>query len=286
MTGARLQGVAPAGALDISSAPGRRLSPAQRIVVGVLPVVGAIAVWWVFALIKDRARVFPTPDLIFSQLLTILEGTGETGSAYDHIFATMARLIAAFLLSFVLGVGMGILAGRVKIVFSLIENLVWVFMAVPSVIWVFIFVVALGLTDAVPVLAISALLTPMILVNVAEGAKAIPYDLIEMSLSYKTTTRQRVLDVYLPALMPYLVSSARTAFALGIKLVIVAEVVGLDSGIGFEIKYWYGRLFMGPIIAWSIVMIVIGLVVDYGIFGPIERRVGRWKGRPTAEAAL
>jgi hypothetical protein len=33
-------------------------------------------------------------------------------------------------------------------------------------------------------------------------------------------------------------------------------------------------------------MIVIGLVVDYGIFGPIERHVSRWKGKPTTEAAV
>jgi hypothetical protein len=33
-------------------------------------------------------------------------------------------------------------------------------------------------------------------------------------------------------------------------------------------------------------MIVIGIVVDYGIFGPIERRVSRWKGRPVTEAVV
>jgi NitT/TauT family transport system permease protein len=144
----------------------------------------------------------------------------------------------------------------------------------------------MGITDIVPIAAVSALLTPMIIVGVAEGAKSIPKDVLEMAESYKATTFQRVKDIYLPFLVPYLASSARTAFALGIKLIVVAEVIGLDNGIGFEIKYWYGRLFMGPIVAWGIVMIVIGLVVDYGIFGPIERRVSRWKGRPTTEAAV
>jgi hypothetical protein len=48
------------------------------------------------------------------------------------------------------------------------------------------------------------------------------------------------------------------------------------------VKYWYTRLFMGPIVAWGIVMIVIGLVVDRLVFGPIERRVSRWKGSETS----
>ena len=286
MTGARLRTMAPAEASPPSGLGSPWRGRAVRLLVGVLPVIATIAIWWVVSASLDRARVYPTPDLIWQNLVTILEGTAETGSAYDHILATMFRLTTAFVLSFIVGTTVGILAGRVKLVFSLVENLVWVFMAVPSVVWVFLFAVAMGITDIVPIAAVSALLTPMIIVGVAEGAKSMPKDVLEMAESYKATRLQRVRDIYLPFLVPYLASSARTAFALGIKLIVVAEVIGLENGIGFEIKYWYGRLFMGPIVAWGIVMIVIGLVVDYGIFGPIERRVSRWKGRPTTEAAV
>jgi NitT/TauT family transport system permease protein len=261
-------------------------NPAVRILVGILPVIAVVAIWAIVSESLDRARVYPTLGLIWDDILTILGGQGETGSTHQHILATTYRLVAAFVLSFVVGTTVGILAGRNKMVFSLVENLVWVFMAVPSIVWVFLFAVAMGITDIVPIAAVSALLTPMIIVGVAEGAKSIPKDVLEMAESYKATTSQRVKDIYLPFLVPYLASSARTAFALGVKLIVVAEVIGLEYGIGFELKYWYGRLFMSPIVAWGIIMIVIGLVVDYGIFGPIERRVSRWKGRPTAEAAV
>ena len=129
-----------------------------------------------------------------------------------------------------------------------------------------------------------ALLTPMTIVNVAEGAKSVPNELVEMARSYKVGTRQRTFELYLPYLVPYITSSARTTFALGLKLVVVTEVVGLATGVGYEVKYWYTRLFMGPIVAWGVVMIVIGLVVDRLVFGPIERRVGRWKGRDASTA--
>ncbi len=285
MTGARLRTMAPTAA---GRAGGARLgrNPAVRVVVGILPVLAVVAIWWVVSGTLDRARVYPPLDVIWDDILTILGGEGETGSTYQHILATTYRLVAAFVLSFVVGTTVGILAGRNKIVFSLVENLVWVFMAVPSIVWVFLFAVAMGITDIVPIAAVSALLTPMIIVGVAEGAKSIPKDVLEMAASYKATTAQRVKDIYLPFLVPYLASSARTAFALGVKLIVVAEVIGLEYGIGFELKYWYGRLFMSPIVAWGIIMIVIGIAVDYGVFGPIERRVSRWKGKPTTEAAV
>jgi ABC-type nitrate/sulfonate/bicarbonate transport system permease component len=286
MTSARLGTISPSvpGKGTRRGALGR--NPLVRIVIPLIPIAVLIGIWWLVALQLGRPRIYPTPDIVFGHLVTILQGTGQTAGAYDHIAWTMFRLAAAFAISFVLGSLIGILAGRVKFVFALIENLVWVFMAVPSVVWVFIFAVAMGITNVVPIAAVAALLTPMILVNVAEGAKSVPKDLVEMAESYKVTARQRLTDIYIPFLVPYLASSARTAFALGIKLIIVAEFVGLGVGIGFEVSYWNQALFMGPIIAWGIVMIVIGLAVDYLVFGPIERRVSRWKGAPRTETAV
>lgn len=261
--------------------------PAGRVLLGLAPIVLAILAWWALTIIQDRPRVYPPPTLLLEELGKILGGTpAETGgghTTWDHILATLVRLTAAFVASFIVGTALGILAGRIRLVFAFVENLVWVFMAVPSVIWMFIFVVALGISEFVPVLAVAALLTPMTLVTVAEGAKSIPNDILEMAASYKVTTRERVLGIFLPHLVPYLASAARTTFALGIKLIVVTEVVGLASGIGFEMKFWYGRLQMGPIIAWGIVLMVVGLVVDHFVFGTIERRVSRWKGRPGME---
>lgn len=264
----------------------KRLGVPMQVVVGLAPIVLLVIVWWIAALMLGRPRVYPTPDLVLGQLFEIAAGNGELGSAYLHIAATLARLFAAFVLSLVVGTMVGIVAGRVRTIFSLVENMVWIFMAVPSIVWVFIFAVAFGISNFVPVAAVAALLTPMVLVNVAEGAKSVPAELVEMSSSYKVTRWQRLTSVYLPYLVPYIVSSARTAFGLGVKLVVVAEVVGLATGVGYEIQYWYDRLFMAPIVAWGIVMILVGLVVDYGVFGPLERRVSRWKGQSHAEVAI
>ena len=248
-----------------------------RIALALAPIVGVILAWWAITAVVDRPRIFPPPDVIWSELLVILSGHSELGHSYGHIAATLYRLGVAFTIALVAGTVLGVLAGRMRAVFSLLENVIWICMAVPSIVWVFIFAVTFGLTDVVPIAAVTALLTPGVIINVAEGSKSIPADILEMSASYKANARQRLLDVYLPFLVPYIASSARVAFALGIKLIVVAEVVGIPNGVGFEIKYWYDQLVMAPMIAWGIVMITIGVIVDHGIFGVVERRVGRWK---------
>lgn len=257
--------------------PSRARRPALAIGAAVAPIALLVLAWWLLTMAIDRPRIFPPPDAIWTQLLVILRGEGELGSSYGQILATMIRLSIAFGSALVLGTLLGVLAGRVRAVFSMLENVVWIFMAVPSIVWVFIFAVTFGLSDVVPIAAVAALLTPGVIINVAEGSKSIPTELLTMADSYKAGRLQRLRDIYLPFLVPYVASSARVAFALGIKLIVVAEVVGIPNGVGFEIKFWYDQLMMSPMIAWGIVMITIGFIVDHGIFGTIERRVGRWR---------
>ena len=257
-----------------------------RYTIAGVPVVLLVAAWSLVAAVRDRPRIFPSPQLVAVDLFNLLANQGEVGAPYQHVLATMSRLAVAFVFAMIVGITLGVLAGRIPFFFNLFKNLVWIFMAVPSIVWVFIFAVALGITNLVPIAAVAALLTPMALIHIAEGMRSLDHETLVMADSYKATTQQRVVDVYLPYLTPYIVSTARVTFALGMKLVIVAEVIGLASGIGFELRFWFDSLFMGPIVAWAIVMIILGLVVDHGLFGPVERRANRWKGDVGKQAGV
>ena len=112
---------------------------------------------------------------------------------------------------------------------------------------------------------------------IAEGAKATPSDIMEMANSFSTTNWQKVTDIFLPHLIPYLIASARVAFGIGVKVVIVAEVVGLTTGIGFMVKYWYDQVFLAPLIAWGIVLVCLALLFEYAFFDILERKLTKWR---------
>lgn len=248
-------------------------------IVPVLPVVLLVLVWWFATGVLDqRSRVFPSPWDVSLALGRIVGGhTPLGGSSYVHLAATLARLAVAFSIAFVLGSALGILAGRKKIVFDLLNSMVWVLLSVPSIVWVFIFVVAIGLGNAVPVAALCALLTPLVLINVAEGAKSIPAELTEMATAFHVGRRQLIGEVFVPYLIPYLVGAARVSFALGLRIVTVVEVIGLSHGVGYLLTYSNQTVDVAPIVAWGIVLILIGLMVDNFVFAPLERRTT--KGR-------
>lgn len=261
---------------------------ASLAILPVLLVVGVVVLWWVVAVpLGYQSRVLPSPLDVARQLARMSTGETPFGSAYGHLAATFARLAVAFGVSFVLGTVVGIIAGRKKVVFELLNNVVWVLLAVPSVVWVFVFAVAIGLGNKVPVAAIAALLTPLVLINVAEGAKSIPGDISQMARSFHVGRIQLMTDVYIPFLAPYLAGAARVSFAFGVRIVMVAEVIGLSKGVGYLVTYWNQSVQSAPIVAWGIVFICIGVAVDYGVFAPLERRLakGREVHRTRSEAA-
>ena len=239
--------------------------------VPVPPVLGFVGVWWFLSeLVLQRPRIFAPPQDVAYELYLLAIGESPLGSSYEHFLATAYRLGAAFVFSFTVGSLLCVPAGRSKVVFDLTNNVVWIFLAVPAVIWVFIFAVALGISDAVPILAVSAILTPIVLVTVAEGAKTIPAELLEMADAYNIRGLRRLREIHAPYLVSYLVSAARLTFVNGVKIVIVAEVIGLSSGIGYLVGYWRDNVQMAPIMAWGAVLITLGLLADYLVAVPLR----------------
>jgi ABC-type nitrate/sulfonate/bicarbonate transport system permease component len=259
-------------------AASRDYSRARRVALIVGPLVLLVLVWQLVTEVwLTQARVFPPPGDVWSALLDLAKGKGAVSGSYGNAFATFKRIVIAFALSFVVGASVGVLAGRKRVVFDLVSNPLWVAMAVPSVVWAFIFVVILGTGDAVPIAALMALLVPNVLITVAEGTKGLSKELLEMADSYGATSAQQIRDVYLPQLVPYFFASARVAFSLAIKVSVIAEVIGVQKGIGYELDNWYTQTLIAPVIAWGLVLTAAGLFVDYLVFGPLERRLGRWR---------
>ncbi len=253
----------------------------------VVPLLVLLLVWWFLTVVvAQRPRVYPDPGTVAAALGAIFSGESGLGPTLEHVMATGYRLVVGWSLSMSIGIALGMVAGRSRTAFGFLENVVWVLMATPSIVWAFIFAVAIGVSDWVPILVLTAILGPQCLINIAEGTKSMPRDLHELADAYRVTGLQRLTDVYLPYLVPYIVASARATFATATKIVLIGELIALSSGIGYVVKFWDDQVFFGPVLAWGLLFTTFGILVDGLIFAPIERRTSQWRddrgGRTTA----
>ncbi len=250
----------------------------------VLLVALVLVVWWALATLADKPRIYPDPIAIVGEIGDIVAGESGLGPTLDHLGPTLFRLASGWGLAMALGTILGLLAGRSRALFGFLENVVWVLMATPSIVWVFIFAVAIGISDWIPILVLTAILGPQTLINVAEGTKAMPRELSELADAYKVGHLQRLTDVYAPYLLPYVLSSARSTFATATKIILIAEVIALSSGIGYVVAFWQQKVFFGPVLAWGVLFTLFGITVDRLVFRTIEERAAPWSEHRTARA--
>lgn len=257
----------------------RRPIVSYRLLLNVLPLVVGIVVWWgVTEFWFTQRRLYPAPLDVAGELLRILSNEGPLGSPYVHAAATFSRLLIAWSGGFIIATLLGVLAGRRRWFFDFCSNPIWIAMAVPSVVWVYIFLVLFGIQNFVPIMALMLLLGAPVFLGTAEGVRAISPELLEMCDSYKVGGWQRLWHFYLPSIAPYMVANARVSFAFGIRIVIIAEVIGLPNGIGILASYWSDSLFMAPLIAWGIILMLVGVAVDHLVFAPLQRWARRENG--------
>ncbi|MFP3441767.1 ABC transporter permease subunit, partial [Pantoea sp. SIMBA_133] len=88
-------------------------------------------------------------------------------------------------------------------------------------------------------------------VTVREGARSLDYRLEEMATVYEFTRWQRLREVWVPQLFPYLMAATRGGLALIWKIVLVVELLGRSSGVGFQLHMAFQVFDVAAILAYS-----------------------------------
>ncbi len=251
-------------------------SKRKAFVLRIGSIILFLIIWYILSILVDKARVLPSPFLVGKKLFSLILGKSVFGLSYVHLGVTLYRLFAGFIGGFVVGSILGILMGRLPRIYDLLENVAWIFICVPAVNWSLILLIIFGPSNITAMAVSFALITPKVMLNVAAGTKSFPDDLLEMAHSYNASPLMKARDMYIPFLLPYFLSSARIGLSTGLQIVIVAELVGINSGIGYMIDYWWREFFLGPIIAWGMFLVITGVIVEFAVFRNLEKRTQKW----------
>lgn len=223
----------------------------NKLSVQIITVAGFILLWEIIGqltsdlfLAAPSAVVFAVIDL-FSESVFIVDLQIGLGS---------------LLVGVGLGVGLGMIVGILMGFFELVENLLdpyfTILYSLPIVAMIpfIVLIFGVGFTPRVFIIFLFAFI-PMT-INALEGAKETPEDLREVGVSFGATRTQTVRQIYLPAMVPYLLTGSRLAVGRGLRGWILAELffqIGVGGrlityGYQFRTAYVFGLLFIFIII--------------------------------------
>lgn len=190
----------------------------------------AIALWWLGSLFVNRV-LLPSPGSVADTAVRMI----SSGEFWEHLAATLGRVAGGFLGGSALGIGLGLLMGRMTVVKNLADPLVQFFRALPPIAIIPLVIIWFGLGETSKYIVVGYGAFFIVLVNTIDGVARTPSIRERAARSLGATERQLFLTIVLPSAMPYVLTGMRVAIGVAFMSVVAAEMIAADSGIGFLI---------------------------------------------------
>lgn len=240
--------------------------------------------WQIMVSLLD-VHTLPTPVSVAAFMWDEIRGeTLAPDNMYIAFLITFRRLGVGLVLAAAMGVPIGLLMGLSKRFEAMVRDFVVVLLTLPYIIWALVLSMWFGFTDTASVWTVALSAVPYVILNVWEGVKDVPRDLVEMSRAFEMPRGDLIRHVIMPSQMPFLFAAARYGFANGWKGVVVAEVFGAANGAGWTIRYWYDAHRAYGLVGYAVFFIVLSLVLERVVFGKLSDRVFRWRAAVSDEA--
>lgn len=208
----------------------------------------------------------------------------SSGALWYNLAATLRRVVLAFFLAMSLGILIGLAMGRSIIINALFDPLLVLLLNLPALVTIILMYVWFGLVESAAIMAVVINKVPTVAVTIREGARSLDFRLEEMATVYRFSRWRRFREVWVPQLFPYLMAATRGGLALIWKIVLVVELLGLSSGVGFQLQLAFQVFDVATILAYSLAFIAVVQLIELAILQPLERRSSRWRQPEEAHA--
>jgi len=247
--------------------------PVNRRWVGLAVFVVLIALieWGVRAGVIS-ALTLPRP----SDVLRTFVALWESGLLWKHLVPSLTRLAVGAALGVAVGIALGIAIGLFSYVRAGLVPLVAAIFPIPKIALLPLFVIWFGIDEGSKYALIAlGTFTPTVVATYG-AVDNVDRTLIRMAQSFGLSWQSIVGKIVLPGAMPGILSGLRVSLAIAIILLVAAEMLGAEYGIGAYVLeagslYDLERLFTGVAI-----LSVLGIVVS-ALIGFAERRLLAWR---------
>ncbi len=191
---------------------------------------------------------------------------------------TLGTTLAGFAVAVVVGMGLGVLIGSSRLLYSGLYPLIIGFESVPKVAVVPLLVIWFGI-GTVPAIITSFLMAFFpIMVNVSAGIAAVEPELRDVLRSLGARPWDIVLKVGIPRSLPYFFASLKVAITVAFVGSIVSETVGANTGIGHLIMLASSRFDVPLVFAGLLATAAMGVAM-YSLARVVEVRMTGWAAR-------
>ena len=251
--------------------------PVLAVVLWKLGVQGA----WTLPFGIQMAFV-PAPEDVLRRMVDITVGgvfdDVFSGSLWAHLAASTGRVLSGFGLAALCAIPLGIVMGRFRTAFRMLDPTLNLVRPVPVTAWAPLALLIIGFGDRSTVFLVFLAAFFPILLNTIAGVRRVPERLLEAAAMLGTRPARVLTNVVLPAAMHSIVGGLRIALGLSWVILVVGETVGISTGLGSMITQARDMSKTDLIVAGMVVIGLAGFLADRLLAGLVTLVT---RGRPT-----
>lgn len=252
---------------------GSRFPFVPKRLIGVILPLGLLILWSIAARLEWIPAVFlPSPLVVVEAFFTMV-----TRQNLQLDFLRSITIVSqGFLWGAVFAVGLGILAGLYNNVERFFSSTFDSIRHIPGVAWLPLIVLWLGLGAPAQILVIAKSVFFPVFLNTLQGIRNVEKSHIELAEVLTLTRSQLIRRVVLPSALPSIMVSLRYSAGVAWALVVTAEGLSGQEGLGYLIFRAQNLLMTDQLIVCMIIIGLVGFGIDRLMYF-LQRRVLRWK---------
>jgi NitT/TauT family transport system permease protein len=263
------------------SAVRRGMTGAQRVWAWTWPKLIALAIvlgiWQFLVWIDWRADyIFPPPSEVFHTLRELM----GTPRFWDSVSTTVQRAAIGYLSALVVGSLVGIAVSRIRTLRLGVGSLITGLQTMPSIAWFPFAIIVFGVNETAIFFVVVLGAAPSIANGIISGIDHVPPTFVRLGKVMGASSFSLYRHIILPAALPSYVAGLSQGWAFAWRSLMAGEllVFAAKSGaIGQNLQAARELIQMDAVMAWMIVILVIGMVADT-IFTSMSRTLRRRRG--------
>jgi NitT/TauT family transport system permease protein len=220
----------------------------------------------------------PTPQELGLAFTDLVQNGYQGKPLYEHIGISLFRSLSGFLLGVFFGAPLGLLTGYSRRAGAIVGPIMTFVRPIPPIAFIPMSVLYFGLGEVGKIVLIFFVSFTYVQANAHAGAASFPIAYRRAAQSLGLNRFQTFVRVIVPSALLQIFTGLKVALALSWAVVVAAELVGAQSGLGFMISD-AALLFRIPVVFIGIALIgTIGLALNL-LLNMAEARIVHWRGR-------
>lgn len=255
------------------------LEGARTAPISLVTGVALLAAWFLVSHYRLVPPLFlPGPGEVATQFLAVIEDGYAGATLWEHVSASLLRIVAAALIAASLGIPLGLAMGLNRWAKGVFDTPIEFYWPLPPLAYLPLMIIWLGIGEVSKITLLTLAMFAPVCLSAQAGVRSLPIERVNAALALGATRWQLFRAIVLPSALPEILTGLRIGIGVGWSTLVAAELIAATRGIGFMI------MSASHFLATDVVFVGIGIIAAWAFafsYGMrlLEAWLVPWKGK-------